>query len=86
MSERWATWRNPFLPQYPGSEIFAGQQLHSAHSVDAAPFAGKKVMVVGGGNSGAQILAEISKVADATWITPQPPQFLADDVDGRVLF
>jgi hypothetical protein len=25
-------------------------------------------------------------VADATWVTPQPPEFLADDVDGRVLF
>jgi thioredoxin reductase len=80
------TWRNPFLPYYPGSKTFTGQQLHSAHYVEAAPFTGKKVLVVGAGNSGAQILAEVSKVADATWITPQPPQFLADDVDGRVLF
>lgn len=80
------TWRNPFLPHYPGSETFTGQQLHSAHYVEPAPFAGKKVLVVGAGNSGAQILAEVSTVADATWVTPQPPQFLADDVDGRVLF
>lgn len=80
------TWRHPFLPHYPGSETFTGQQLHSAHYVDAAPFAGKTVLVVGGGNSGAQILAEVSKVADTLWVTPQPPQFLADDVDGRVLF
>jgi len=42
--------------------------------------------VVGGGNSGAQILAEISKVADTTWVTVTPPQFLSDNVDGRVLF
>ena len=80
------TWRHPFLPHYPGSETFTGQQVHSAHYVDAKPFAGKKVLVVGGGNSGAQILAEVSQVANATWVTPQPPQFLADDVDGRVLF
>jgi cation diffusion facilitator CzcD-associated flavoprotein CzcO len=45
----------------------------------------KKVIVVGGGNSGAQILAEVSK-ADTTWVTVTPPQFLSDDVDGRVLF
>jgi putative flavoprotein involved in K+ transport len=77
------TWRHPFLPHYPGIETFTGQQVHSAHYVDAKPFAGKKVLVVGGGNSGAQILAEVSQVADATWVTPQ---FLADDVDGRVLF
>ncbi|HEY6610534.1 MAG TPA: FAD-dependent oxidoreductase, partial [Pseudomonas sp.] len=57
-----------------------------AHYSDPTPFAGKRVMIVGGGNSGAQILAEVSKVAETLWITPEPPLFLADDVDGRVLF
>ena len=80
------TWSNPYIPDYPGREQFAGVQLHSAHYVDPAPFAGKRVMIVGGGNSGAQILAEVSKVAETLWITPEPPLFLADDVDGRVLF
>jgi hypothetical protein len=42
--------------------------------------------VVGGGNSGAQILAEVSQVAETLWITPEPPAFLPDEVDGRVLF
>lgn len=36
------TWRHPYLPHYPGSETFTGQQLHSAHYVNAKPFAGKK--------------------------------------------
>ena len=45
-----------------------------------------RVLVVGGGNSGAQILAELSLVADATWVTLDDPVFLPDDVDGRVLF
>ena len=80
------TWSNPYIPAYPGREQFAGVQLHSAHYVDPAPFAGKRVMIVGGGNSGAQVLAEVSKVAETLWITPEPPLFLADDVDGRVLF
>lgn len=80
------TWRNPYIPHYPGAELFHGQQLHSAHYANAQPFAGKRVLVVGGGNSGAQILAEVSKVADTTWVTPVEPLFLADDVDGRVLF
>ena len=44
-------------------------------------------MVVGGGNSGAQILAEVSLVAQSTtWVTLEPPAFLPDEVDGRVLF
>ncbi|HEJ1747937.1 TPA: NAD(P)/FAD-dependent oxidoreductase [Pseudomonas aeruginosa] len=80
------TWSNPHIPNYTGTELFRGQQLHSAHYVEAQPFAGKRVLVVGGGNSGAQILAEVSKVADATWVTPTEPLFLPDDVDGRVLF
>jgi cation diffusion facilitator CzcD-associated flavoprotein CzcO len=80
------TWSKPFIPEYPGSAQFVGQQLHSAHYRDPQDFAGKRVLVVGGGNSGAQILAEVSKVADTLWITPEPPAFLSDEVDGRVLF
>ncbi|MCP2073111.1 UNVERIFIED_ORG: cation diffusion facilitator CzcD-associated flavoprotein CzcO [Pseudomonas lini] len=80
------TWSNPYIPYYPDAESFAGQQLHSANYVQAQPFAGKRVLVVGGGNSGAQILAEVSKVAQTTWVTPVEPLFLPDEVDGRVLF
>lgn len=66
---------------------FKGQQLHSAQYASPEPFTGKRVMVVGGGNSGAQILAEVSLVAQSTtWVTLEPPAFLPDEVDGRVLF
>ncbi|ELR68427.1 monooxygenase, putative [Fulvivirga imtechensis AK7] len=44
------------------------------------------MLIVGGGNSGAQILAEVSKVAQTTWVTLQEPKFLPDNVDGRYLF
>ena len=80
------TWGQPYIPKYQGVENFEGLQLHSADYVNAEPFKNKRVLVVGGGNSGAQILAEVSKVAETTWVTMTPPQFLADDVDGRVLF
>ena len=63
-----------------------GRQLHSAHYRSPGAFAGQRVIVVGGGNSGAQILAEVSRVAETTWVTRRPPRFLPDDVDGRVLF
>ncbi len=39
-------------------------------------------MIVGGGNSGAQILAEVPQVAETIWVTKTPPQFLPDNVDG----
>ena len=80
------SWERPYVPEYPGRERFRGEQLHSAHYRSPEPFAGRRVLVVGGGNSGAQILAELSQVADATWVTLEPPTFLPDHVDGRYLF
>ena len=78
------TWSRPFVPGYPGH--FAGRQWHSAHYPGPEPFVGTRVAVVGGANSGAQIAAELSEVADLTWYTQHPPRWMPDDVDGRVLF
>jgi len=80
------TWQKPFIPLIPGRELFKGAQLHSSEYRNAASMLGKKVLIVGEGNSGAQILAEVSKVAETLWATAKAPQFLPDEVDGRVLF
>ena len=80
------TWQHPYTPDYEGMDAFGGAQLHSAHYSHPGSIAGMRVAIIGSGNSGAQILAEVSKVADTTWITQGKPAFLADDVDGRVLF
>ena len=42
--------------------------------------------MVGGANSGAQIAAELTDVAEVSWFTLHEPQWMPDDVDGRVLF
>ena len=76
----------PHVPVVPGRETFVGEQIHSREYRSPAPFAGQRVLVVGGGNSGAQILAEVSTVADALWSVERAPRFLPPDVDGRVLF
>lgn len=81
------TWRHPFIPPIPGREGFVGVQVHSSRYCRPEDFAGLAVLVVGGGNSGAQIMAEVSKVAArCLWVTEREPVFLPDDVDGRVLF
>ena len=80
------TWSRPFWPTYPGAAEFSGRQLHAAHYRRPGDFAGQRVVVVGGGNSAAQILAEVSEVAETVWVTQRPPRFLPDDVDGRALF
>lgn len=76
------TWSKPNVPAYPGIELFQGQQIHSAQYQLPEAFQGKRVLVVGGGNSGAQIYAELSEIADATWVTTKEPAFLPDDVDA----
>ena len=80
------TWRRPHWPRCPGADAFRGTQIHTVAYRRPDPFRGQRVVVVGGGNSAAQILAEVSTVATTTWVTLRPPRFLPDDVDGRVLF
>ncbi|MHC5230711.1 ArsO family NAD(P)H-dependent flavin-containing monooxygenase [Brucella tritici] len=80
------TWSKPFVPDYLGKDLFSGVQIHSAHYETADDFAGQRVLIVGGGNSGAQILADLSTVAETIWVTLTPPVFLPDEIDGRVLF
>ncbi len=80
------TWSAPFIPDYPGKALFKCRQMHSARYDGPGIFAGGHVLIVGGGNSGAQILAEVSTVATTSWVTEREPLFLPDDVDGRVLF
>lgn len=80
------TWSSPFVPAYPGQDQFRGTQIHSGFYRSPEPFRDQRVLVIGGGNSGAQIFAELAAVATARWVTLQEPIFLPDDVDGRVLF
>jgi len=70
------TWTRPFWPRYPGQETFRGRQLHTADYRDPADFAGKRVVVVGGGTSAVQTLLDIADVAaSTTWVTRRPPVF-----------
>ncbi|KAJ6533656.1 FAD/NAD-P-binding domain-containing protein [Mycena capillaripes] len=49
----------PRIPSIPGRDIFAGTILHSAHYQGGRPFAGKNVLVVGAGNSAADICQDL---------------------------
>jgi novobiocin biosynthesis protein NovC len=70
------TWDRPFWPRYPGQETFRGVQLHTAGYPGPEAFAGKRVIVVGGGASGTQHLMEIAPLAaGTTWVTRREPVF-----------
>ncbi|MFS0866696.1 FAD-dependent oxidoreductase [Microbacterium sp. 179-B 1A2 NHS] len=75
------TWRRPFWPHYPGQDTFAGTQLHVHDYVDAARFAGRRVVIVGAGISAVQLLDEISRVADTFWVSRTEPSWDAGEFD-----
>lgn len=76
------TWTRPFHPSYPGAETFRGRQLHTVDYAGPDEFAGKRVVVVGGGTSAVQLLMEIATVAaGTTWVTRRPPEFHDEPFD-----
>jgi putative flavoprotein involved in K+ transport len=49
----------PFLPEYPGRESFEGELLHASQYRNAQPYRGRDVLVVGSGNTGAEIAVDL---------------------------
>ncbi|TGR33405.1 MULTISPECIES: NAD(P)/FAD-dependent oxidoreductase [unclassified Mesorhizobium] len=51
----------PLLPKFAGIDAFKGKTLHSADYRNATPFAGQSVLVVGMGNTGAEIALDLAE-------------------------
>jgi putative flavoprotein involved in K+ transport len=49
----------PYLPDWPGLRDFRGELLHASAYSNAAPYAGKDILVVGVGNTGAEIAVDL---------------------------
>ena len=75
----------PHRPRFPGQEAFRGRILHAAEYRNPAPFRGKRVVVVGAGNSAVQIAHELAGVAETTIATRAPIRFMPQVVLGRDL-
>ena len=66
-------------PPYPGTDAFAGRQLHALDFGHGSDFAGRRVMVVGMGNSAMDIATDVSHFAARTllsvrrgsWVIPK---------------
>lgn len=80
------SWSNPVWPELAGREAFRGKFIHSATYEGAEAYRDKRVLVIGAGNSGAQIFADLLDVAKVTWCVRDEPTFLPDHVDGQYLF
>ena len=53
-------YRQPIVPPWPGRESFRGQIAHSSEYTNATAYVGQRVLVVGAGNSGAEIATDVS--------------------------
>ena len=52
---------NPRVPSIPGRELFRGRVMHSSAYRRPTPFLGRRVLVVGVGNSGGEIASELAQ-------------------------
>ncbi len=76
--------RIPFTPTIEGS--FDGDQIHSAAYRKSEGFEGKRVLVVGAGNSACDIAAALSRIADHVSLSLRTPQYIVPKtVLGRPL-
>jgi putative flavoprotein involved in K+ transport len=74
----------PLVPDWPGREAYSGLLLHAREYRNPAPFAGLDVLVVGVGNSGAEIATDLGEGgARRVWIAVRtPPQIVKRQVAG----
>jgi cation diffusion facilitator CzcD-associated flavoprotein CzcO len=56
-------------PPFPGSEDFSGEQMHVHHYREPDLLEGRRVLVLGIGNSAVDIAVEASRIADATFLS-----------------
>ncbi|MET9295112.1 NAD(P)/FAD-dependent oxidoreductase [Streptomyces sp. NPDC003077] len=64
----------PHLPDWPGRATYTGELLHAAHYRNPRPYVGKDVLVVGTGNTGAEIAADLAHGGAArVWLAVRTP-------------
>jgi putative flavoprotein involved in K+ transport len=69
---------SPVIPRWQGREGFTGEILHASDYRSAAPYAGRSVLVVGAGNTGAEIAADLAEsgAADVRLSIRTPPNII----------
>lgn len=76
--------RRPRAPALPGQSHFGGRVLHSREYRNAAPFANQRVLVVGMGNTGAEIALDLVEHGVSAALSVRSPlNIVHRDVLGR---
>ncbi len=87
--------QHPHLPRYPGQDTFTGTVLHGSQYRRPEQVVAKRVLVVGGGESGGDVAAEVSRSAAETvlslrrgvavlprWIHGRPNDYLTSRINN----
>jgi putative flavoprotein involved in K+ transport len=70
-------YRTPTIPEWPGLNHFTGEFVHSGSFKNARPFRDRDVLVVGAGNSAADIAVQLANNgARRIWIAVRTPPHL----------
>ena len=74
----------PKAPDFPGLDTFAGLVQHSRDYRNPQPFQGRRTLVVGCGNSGAEIALDLAEQGvDVTMVVRGPMHVVPRDLYGR---
>jgi indole-3-pyruvate monooxygenase len=74
----------PRLPSIPGLDTFNGSAIHAGIYKSAAPYQGKRTLVVGCGNSGAEIALDLAEQGvDVAMVVRGPVHVVPRDMLGR---
>lgn len=76
--------RIPNVPQWEGQDQFKGDISHSVAYKNTDPYQGKKVLVVGMGNTGAEVALDLAESGIETYISVRSPvSVVPRDLNGR---
>ena len=76
--------RIPNCPNWPGQESFEGQIIHARDYKNAKPFSDKKILVVGMGNTGAELALDLSEQGIETYLSVRGSvSVVPRDLNGR---
>lgn len=77
------TCRIPVIPEWEGRETFSGEIVHSSTFKRAQDYAEKHVLVIGSGNSAAEIASRLTEYASSVTLSVRtPPHFLPKSIWG----
>ena len=73
----------PHIPALPGLDTFTGEIIHVSQYREPRIMAGRRVVVVGAGNSAVQVAVELAELADVSLATRKPVRYMPQRPLGK---